>query len=89
MGVQLGSAEIKNSFESFFPYFELLRLQFSSLVTVCVYVNLMHKKSNERNLKKTHVRLFCQQMPDHLAGEDEDNDSARKRFFFKILIVTK
>jgi len=23
-----------------------------------------------------YVRLFCQQMPDHLAGEDEDNDSA-------------
>ena len=23
-----------------------------------------------------YVRLFCQQMPDRLAGEDEDNDSA-------------
>ena len=34
--------------------------------------------------KETHARLFCQQMPDGLAGEDEDNDSARK--VFKILM---
>ena len=33
-----------------------------------------------------YVRLFCQQMPDRLAGEDEDNDSARKTFWTKFNI---
>ena len=43
-------------------------------------------------LNKKCARLFCQQMPDRLEGEDEDNDSARKAFSlsnFNLLTVVR
>ena len=46
-----------------------------------VDLNALCQRLEDIAIESSTVRLFCQQMPDGLAGEEEDNDSARKALF--------
>ena len=58
-------------------------MQIESLICILDsnFQTLAGQRLEDVAIESSTVRLFCQQMPDGLAGEEEDNDSARKAFF--------